>query len=309
MSCFRPISAFQSIEPNAEGKRPVFWHKPDVDYKCINLPCGKCEGCRLDLAREWTVRCVHESQLHDENCVITLTYNDDNLPKDGNLCKEHWQLFIKRLRSYISPLLYASCGKSGYNRLKVDKVYKAGSVRYFECGEYGDLSGRPHFHACLFGYDFPDKVVYKNENGTRLYTSKILESLWSYGYSAIGDLDSKSVSYIARYVVKKIVKSLDNEKVKEFTSMSRRPGIGSEWLNLFSADIYPDDFVILPGGMKIKPPRFYDDKFSLKDSDNMVLLKGERVKAAKKQPVNSYILNARKRIQEAKTKLFNKRGF
>ena len=54
-------------------------------------------------------------------------------------------------------------------------------VRFYAGGEYGEQGTiRPHFHACLFGYDFPDKVFYKNtSSGERIYTSKLLESLWN----------------------------------------------------------------------------------------------------------------------------------
>lgn len=309
MSCYKPVAAFQSLEANSEGKRPVFWHRPDCDYKCVQIPCGKCDGCKLDMARMWAARCVHESQLHDDNCVITLTYNDEFLPRDGNLVKQHFQDFMKRLRFRISPLLYASCEKSEFNRLRVTKCFKSGVVRYFECGEYGELGGRPHFHACLFGYDFPDKILYKNDNGTRLYRSAILDDCWPFGYSAVGDLNTASASYIARYVVKKIVSDGVDGKVKEFTSMSRNPGIGYNWLVNFASDVYPDDFVIMPGGMKVKPPRYYDDKYMLTNEDVMVQLKSERVKAAKASITNTrYHLKARARIQEAKMKLFSKRG-
>jgi hypothetical protein len=34
-------------------------------------------------------------------------------------------------------------------------------VRFFHCGEYGDLTRRPHYHALIFGYDFPDRILLK----------------------------------------------------------------------------------------------------------------------------------------------------
>ena len=152
-------------------------------------------------------------------------------------------------------------------------------------------------------------MLYKSANGTRLYRSAILDDCWQFGYSAVGDLNTASASYIARYVVKKIVSDGVDGKVKEFTSMSRNPGIGYNWLVNFASDVYPDDFVIMPGGMKVKPPRYYDDKYMLTNEDDMVQLKSDRIKAIKVNPNNTrYHLKARARIQEAKMKLFSKRG-
>ena len=122
----------------------------------LELPCGQCIGCRLERSRQWAMRCLHEASLHDFNAFITLTYSDSNLPPGGSLHYTDFQLFMKRLRK------------------------RAGMpVRFYCGGEYGESGTvRPHFHACLFGYDFPDKVFYKKTgSGERIYTSKLLESV------------------------------------------------------------------------------------------------------------------------------------
>lgn len=78
------------------------------------FPCGKCVECKEQYSTEWAFRCMLEASKHEQNCFITLTYNDANLPKEG-VCKRSAQLFMKRLRKSIEPL----------------------KVRYFLCGEYG----------------------------------------------------------------------------------------------------------------------------------------------------------------------------
>jgi hypothetical protein len=152
----------------------------------LHLPCSRCEGCLLDRSRMWALRCMHEASLHEKNCFITLTYNNEHLPKDGSLKKEHFQKFMKRLRFRL--------GKS---------VGEA--VRYFHCGEYGAKLGRPHYHALLFGYDFPDKRVHSVNpvTGLSLYVSDMLQELWPFGYSSVGTVTMASAGYVARYSLKK----------------------------------------------------------------------------------------------------------
>ena len=59
------------------------------------LSCGKCIGCRLEYSRQWAVRMYHESQLHDLNCFLTLTYAETGF----SLVPRDFTLFMKRLRA------------------------------------------------------------------------------------------------------------------------------------------------------------------------------------------------------------------
>ena len=271
MSCYKPVAAFRSREPNSEGKYPVFWHRPTVDYKCVQIPCGKCDGCKLDKARDWAMRCVHEASLYDDNCFITLTFDDKYLRADKSLHKPDFQKFMKRLRKRV------------------------GKVRFYHCGEYGDKLERPHHHACLFGYNFPDKVLWTIRDNVKLYRSEILSELWPFGYSTIGDVTFESAAYVARYCMKKIngdkADAYYAGRVPEYTTMSRRPGIGLDWLKKFHADVYPDDKVVVRGDVLCKPPKYYDDKYSEIDLtkekfiDRLKLL---RKKKAEGNPHNTY---------------------
>ena len=243
--------------PGANGKRKIVFNPRDgFSDLPILLPCGQCIGCRLERSRQWAIRCMHEAQLHDENSYITLTYNDKNLPKDGSLNLRHFQLFMKRLRK-----------KTGKK------------IRFYHCGEYGEKFKRPHYHACLFGYQFPDLRYFKTINGNKLYTSKYLDSVWTnkngetMGFSTIGNVTFESAAYVARYIMKKIngekaeahyVNKETGEILKpEYTTMSRRPGgLGAEWLKKYKTDVYPGDFVVVRG-KKMKPPKYYDRQYEL----------------------------------------------
>ena len=120
------------------------------------VSCGQCYGCRLERSRQWAVRCMHEAQLYDFNSFITLTYRSDTFSLDYT----DYQLFMKRLRARFDHA----------------------RIRFYMCGEYGDINGRAHFHACLFNFRFPDLVYYKKTaSGAKLYTSQILEDLWGHG--------------------------------------------------------------------------------------------------------------------------------
>jgi len=189
-----------------------------------------------------------------------------------------------------------------------------GKVRFFHCGEYGEKLSRPHYHACLFGLDFPDKKLWKRNNGFPIYTSEILSELWPHGYSSIGDVTFESAAYVARYVTKKITGKLAENHYErlneygeyvqlapEYTTMSRRPGIGQKWFAKFASDVFPRDEVIL-GGKKLKSPRYYDKLFDLSCPSEMEDIKFKRTQKAKAHASDNTPerLAVRKSIQEQK---------
>jgi hypothetical protein len=262
MACYRPLRAYAPASGrNAEGKLHISF-KRKIGYEPIWLPCGQCIGCRLERSRQWAMRIVHEAQMYDRNCFVTLTYDDEYLPKDGSLNKRDFQLFMKRLR----------------------KRYGAG-IRYYQCGEYGELLGRPHHHAILFNFDFDDKVLWSVRDGVRLYRSASLEQLWPHGYSTIGDVTFESAAYVARYCTKKITGKLAHEhykgKLPEYATMSRRPGIGRAWLEKYKDDVYNYDYVVVRNGLKLRPPRYYDRIYDEIDPERMMEIKEKRGESAK----------------------------
>lgn len=215
---------------------------------------------------------MHESRSHDRNCFLTLTYDDQHLPEDFSLHYEHFQLFMKRLR----------------------KEFDGKTVRFYMCGEYGETNHRPHYHACIFGIDFPDKRLWRpSKSGFNLYRSALLERLWPWGFSTIGDLTFETAAYTARYIMKKVtgdraakhyevIESSTGEvhsRVPEFTRMSLKPGIGANWMDEFHSDVYPRDKVI-SRGVPSKPPRYYDKRFKQIDEAEYDLMKMKRIKQA-----------------------------
>lgn len=265
MPCYRPLTAYR----NPSGGPLVFSSRSGYGDRSVKIGCGQCMGCRLEKSRVWAVRCVHEASLYEDNAFITLTYSDECLPVSGSLDKSHFSGFLKRLRDRV-----------GYER-----------IRFYACGEYGERTLRPHYHAILFNYDFPDKALFTTgSRGHRLYTSELLDSVWGFGHCQIGAVTFDSAAYVARYITKKITGDLAADhyagRAPEFSLMSRRPGIGRGWLDRFTSDVYPRDHVVV-NGVKCRPPRYYDGVFEVVDPVALRRLKGRRVSRGRERPRDS----------------------
>lgn len=281
MPCFRPLTAWRGKEVSSNGKRPmVFDHsKALFPDQPMHLPCGQCVGCRLERSRQWAVRCVHESQMHERNAFITLTFDDNHLAKrkyPDSLDKSEFQRFMKRLRKRL-------CSRM---------------IKYFHCGEYGSVYGRPHYHACIFGHDFPDRELWSIRDDVRLYRSKVLEDLWPYGFSSVGDVTFESAAYVARYIMKKINGDLAlthyanidydtgeilYDRQPEYTTMSN--GIGKSWYSKFRGDVFPLDEIVLRG-VKMRPPKYYDKLLEREENYDIDFIKQKRVERAVKHADN-----------------------
>lgn len=248
MPCFHPIPAWRPLH----GGRLFFGNQPKRECTRVEVPCSQCIGCRLEYSRVWAMRCMHEASLHEDNAFITCTYRDEDLPPGGTLVKSHFQDFLKRLRERIKPRV----------------------LRFYMCGEYGDNFGRPHYHALLFGYDFPDKEFYRRTpQGHHTWTSKLLDAAWGFGNCEIGSVDFDSAAYVARYIMKKVkgdnaldhYTRVDSDGViytlqPEYTTQSRAHGIGSSWALRYSKDTIDRGYIVL-NGVKCAIPRFYRGKY------------------------------------------------
>lgn len=269
MPCYRPLSAWQSITADARGKRAVFFGDNPRNAVPINLPCGQCIGCRLERSRQWAVRIMHEASLHERNCFLTLTFDEDHVPSDYSLNVVTFQKFMKRYRKMFGP------------------------VRFFHCGEYGELNFRPHYHAIIFGHDFDDRIQCDLRTQNALFVSPSLQKLWPFGRATIGDVTFESAAYCARYITKKVtgdladthyerVHSVTGEIYKvspEYTTMSRRPGIGRGWYDKYHSEVFPQDRVIARG-VESKPPRAYEQLLEQRDLEMYKALKDKRKELA-----------------------------
>ena len=248
MACFHPIDGWRSPDGKIRTKRDKTVYS---DLPPIRIACGRCTGCRLERSRQWALRIMHETTLHPvEKCwFITLTYADEHLPENDNLNLRDWQLFAKRWRK------------------------NHGKFRYYAVGEYGGQTGRPHYHACVWGMGFSVlEDIGNSRKGNRNRLSPELEATWGKGRTAVGTLTWQSASYVSRYIMDKQngenaeahYKTLNIDtgeifqRTPEFSVMSRRPGIGHDWHDKYSDDVYHTDKVPVRHGVTSRPPKYYD---------------------------------------------------
>lgn len=247
MACYHPSAVEVSRKLSADGSH----RRTDT----ITVPCGSCLGCRTDQARDWALRMVHEADMMQGFAwFLTLTYNDESLPEHGSLYPEDFRAFVRRMRR--------ATGKG---------------LKYYGCGEYGETTLRPHYHAVLFGPGFLDRVFHTTRNNSPVWTSESVAAAWvdsrgrSLGLHELTSLNYQGAAYVAGYVRKKAREYYDpNQYVRvnpltgelvdvhaEFARMSRRPGIGRSWIRQYWRDVYPKDYVAM-NGFEFKPPRYYD---------------------------------------------------
>ena len=224
--------------------------------------------------------------MHSRNSFITLTYDDEHLPPDGGIHKAHWQRFAKRLRKRV------------------------GEFRYYHCGEYGEKTGRPHYHALLFGYQFPDLVPHsRNARGDWLYTSELLEETWradrrgeTGGHCYVGDVTFQSARYTAGYVTKKLTGAYADQAYGErqapYATMSKHRkghrfgGLGAAFADKYLSDMFPKDFITIEG-RRYPIPRYYERWLP---PDQLEKIREERIKKASDQDSSYERLKERERV-------------
>lgn len=232
----------------------------------VHAPCGQCLHCRLNYARQWSIRIAHERLKYGDNtCVITLTYDDEHLPADRSVHKRDLQLFMKRLRKKLGVK----------------------TVRYFGVGEYGGAFGRPHYHCVLFGVPvdspvFGDRHIHYEKGKPCGWHCDF--PVWENGKTHIMPLTLDTANYVAGYILKKVKGKSAFEYYSsrgiepEFVLMSRKPGIGQCYVNSHG-DYYRVHPYVTIKGVKYPLPRYYVDKAGVSKSTRSL----ESIKREKKR--------------------------
>lgn len=212
MTCTHPITVWQQTEARLDipaeayyDLKKVCFHEVPGRIK-IEIPCGHCLGCRLDHANMWATRIMCEAEQWKKCCVVSLTYNDNELRHDrwtgwNTLCPKDLTDFLKRLRYYEK-------GIEEWEHPIKGEIERP--IRYFACGEYGrtgtraPAGGNPHFHVVFFNWIPDDLEFYKfNKYNDAIYKSKKLQKIWGHGFCTVEELNYNTACYVARYVQKK----------------------------------------------------------------------------------------------------------
>ena len=272
---------FETLKP-LEARE--IWKPPY--YKVQELPCGQCIDCRLKYSREWAFRCMCEAEQYEHNEMLTLTYNEENIPKNyqinpktgcvepggGTLVKKDVQDFLKRLRK------------------------KYPGFRYYMCGEYGDKHQRPHYHLIMFNLKVDDKEYLRDSVSewskikNKLYTSKDIEKIWGKGFITLNEVNFETCAYVARYVTKKVKGPTSEEEYElrgqlpEYTCMSRNPGIGEKYYQLNKEKFYEKKKIwqkTQKGLLEINPGRYFEKLIEKENEEILKKLKKRNNKKSK----------------------------
>lgn len=280
-----------------------------MHYKATVIPCGKCIGCRLEYSKEWANRTYLESTLYKEkeitiskdkegkdikvkcNCnwFITLTYAEEHLTINEEYTDKNgitWTIEENDKATLVPEDLHRFINTFRQIMLR---EYGVSGIRFLACGEYGEQNLRPHYHIIFLNCPLPAKTFYnvRIKNGNMYYQNTIIERAWTKGISNICEATWNTMSYTARYITKKINGELEadvywsNGIEKEFFRVSRDPGIGKPYYEIYKDKIYDYDRIMiknLSGVHYEKPPKYFDDLLKEEDPDRWREIKWKREK-------------------------------
>jgi len=170
----------------------------------IYCPCGQCEFCLRKRIQDWTLRMMHQYESSGKAAFITLTYRNEDLPKNFSLQKADLQKYFKRVRKHYDQ-----------------------KIKYFACGEYGSMTNRPHYHTIIFNID-PQAYTLLDER----------HNLWPLGHSFVGhSVEAEACAYTAKYVTKIIRSKGHSYAPRERPFQLQSQGLGRDWCELFGDEI------------------------------------------------------------------------
>ena len=232
-----------------DPRKHVILDRFGVNINKIAVACGRCAACQSNHRKMWFFRLKVESDKCVVSYVVTLTYNEIDVPdyvvsEDGTfryhpIRYSDIQKFNKRLRKRVGPF------------------------RFFAVCEYGSEKLRPHYHICYFfdnpvtRYDFDDAVFKEWFPQSRI---------------TIDTTNDRAAKYILSYCLSKVGDDIPKEFWPKIRC-SNRPFIGAglldnqeflDWLHLKKSDI--SNYV----GYKTRLPRIFRDKVFSKEEKKFI---------------------------------------
>lgn len=233
MECKTPIlirrkSMSTSARITAQGfygaSTELLGRLPDMLY--YKVPCGKCADCLKRYVSAWSARISIAARGFDFPRFVTLTYDDEHLPKDG-VSKSDVQKFFKRVRKHFASF---------------DNFV----LKYVLISEYGpseDSTHRPHYHFIGLSNYLIDYAYY-----------------WKLGIVTNDELLPERIHYVCSYHITKNF-FVPPGKNDNFRLSSR--GLGLDEFEKYELENAKDnnwEFVVVDGS-RVPIHRYFKDKF------------------------------------------------
>lgn len=179
----------------------------------LTIPCGKCEACRTNQNRALAGRLIAEAQTAPgPNWFITATYNDENVPQDGD---GHGTLSVEDAMELINKI-----------RAKDKKI------KYYVRGHYGETNHRPHYHIIIYNWDIDQSKLirmWNTKRGNDQYNLSELAIMWNKGIIRIAPAHNNAIAYTAGYATIELrTKGRICERQSE-PFHKQTPGIGKDY--------------------------------------------------------------------------------
>lgn len=221
----------------------------DINPRFILVPCGKCINCIQRKRADWSFRLLQELKEATRATFLTLTYNEENLPKNYRLQKRVLQNYFKRVR------------------------HSAPKLKYYAVGEYGTKSKRPHYHAIVYNCD--NGVLVDNWRGTGTHSQEPI------GFSKCDPVNEATIHYVTGYVIEKagtmdektgkMIDTWSVDDIKPFAIMSK--GLGKKYLK-YNTKFHKSNFTTettKEGGQKQILPRYLRDQIFTQEEKNKLV--------------------------------------
>lgn len=248
VTCLHPYRIYRHTTSEYVNGKIVSKSYPD-----FLVGCGKCPLCLGKKGNEWKFRLQQTTKTATDAWFVTLTYDNENLPKRSDNGKIQLQRFFKRLRK-------------NYRLLEVAPRFK-----YFAVAELGGKAGRIHYHILFFN------------TGWNWYQMHYrCKKTWGKGIVFTEDINPRRIAYVTKYIHQNIYrKPAYEEKIVELKYSNgqthfkkvkiRRPnyffmmcskGIGLELLESDAMIKYlvESGGTIKNGDFIISIPRYYIEK-------------------------------------------------
>lgn len=205
------------------------------------VPCGKCPACRRAYQLQWIIRLKEELKHSESGYFVTLTQEGDEVTFDKKRC----QLFL--------------------NRLQHKAKYHGAHLKYFFVSEFGDTTGRPHYHALFFLDKYLDNF------------SQFIADGWPFGFISVGDITGARINYVTAYCLKKQQHGIDWSDLPDELNPDKckfiSKGLGLGYLSDNIRQYHKNGLVMRyqsPNGIA-QLPRYYRDKIF--DEDDLEQIK------------------------------------